>query len=92
MKISSLKPGDKVWSVGKYKMGNTALSTVGIHPVAVKEVCDTYVIASWNGNPPKRFYANAVSKWRKEKPILINVGMGVYRLATRAEKEALKSA
>ncbi|GKX60183.1 hypothetical protein [Leminorella grimontii] len=91
MKISSLKPGDKVWSVRKYRMGNTTIQTTGVYSVVVKEVHDTYVIASWNGNPEQRFYAGQVANWKKEQPVLVKTAVGAYRLATRAEKEALKS-
>ena len=33
MKIEKLKPGMVVFSVGKMRMGNTAIKTVVVHPV-----------------------------------------------------------
>ena len=50
MKIEKLKPGMVVFSVGKMRMGNTAIKTVVVHPVAIKSIDmqSRRVVASWN--------------------------------------------
>lgn len=85
MKLTSLKPGDLVFNVEKTKMGNTTLKTISIYPVKIIEVHENHVIASWNGNAPKRFGENSVSKWKKKEPVTIVSGFGVRRLATKEE-------
>lgn len=37
MKFDKLKPGMVVFSVGKMRMGNTAIKTVVVYPVAYQE-------------------------------------------------------
>lgn len=87
MKYSSIRHGETYYTVTRGKMGNTTVSTVFVHTVkvismdAVKET----VVASWNGNKPKTFYASHYAKWRKTKPVTIKSAMGSVRLATRAE-------
>ena len=56
------------------------------HSVVIKEVHDNHVIASWNGNAPRRFGETAITGWKKEKPLLIRDRSGSARLATREEK------
>lgn len=90
-KISSLKPGDTAWQLYRHKMGNTTISTLSVWHISVKEVHEDHVIASVNGNPPRTFRERDVAKWKKKKPVLICCRMGYSRLATKAEKEALKS-
>ncbi|HAD9412117.1 TPA_asm: hypothetical protein G1455_24275, partial [Salmonella enterica] len=62
------------------------LKTVVVHPVVIVEVHDNHVIATWNGNAPRRFGESVVKGWKKEKPLLIREGFGQMRLATREEK------
>lgn len=90
MKIAALQPGDTVYSVEKIKMGNTSVSTVVVYSVVISEVHENHVVASWNGNRPKVFREPTIKKWKKEKPILISVGMGAKRLATKAEIAGLE--
>jgi hypothetical protein len=85
MKISKLKPGDVVFSVEKTKMGNTTLKTVSVFRVYIKEVHETHVIASWNGNPARRFGLAAVNKWKEKEPVRIQIRPSYYRLATKEE-------
>lgn len=85
MKLSSLKPGDIVFDVQKTKMGNTTLKTISVYRVKIIEVNDSHVVASWNGNTPKKFGEMAVSKWKKKEPVTIVGGFGIRRLATKAE-------
>lgn len=94
MKITKLKPGMKVHDVGRYKMGNTTMSTVAVWPVYIVSVDEEagVVVARWNGNQERRYYQNTWSKWRENKPLLISGGMGNQRLATREEIAAHKAA
>ena len=82
MKLTSLKPGDLVFNVTKTKMGNTTLKTISIYPVKIIEVHENHVIASWNGNAPKRFGENVVSKWKKKQPLKIVTGCFFFHLLT----------
>lgn len=95
MKISALKPGMTVYDVVKRKMGNTTMTTVAVLPVKIVSVDDDkgVVVASWNGNTEQKFRAAAISKWRKDKPVLVSVGalgMG-KRLATREEIKRMQA-
>lgn len=92
-KIEKLKAGDIVYDVGRTKMGNTTMRTVGVWHVYIKEVDleARAVKASWNGNAPKTFYRRDIARWRVNKPVLIDdYGLG-KRLATREELKALKA-
>ncbi len=81
-----------VYDVHSEKMGNTTMSTMGIWNVRIVSVdADTRsCMASWNGNPAKRFYAHNIKKWREKKPLLIDTGLGC-RLATSEEIQAAKA-
>ena len=94
MKIEKLQPGQVVYSVERRKMGNTTLSTISVFNVCVKEIDPEkrWVLASWNGNPPQKFYLKSVSRWRATKPVLVSSFGGMrQRLATREEIKALKA-
>ncbi|EFN5862096.1 hypothetical protein FQJ73_26205 [Escherichia coli] len=67
-------------------MSRLPIKTVTLHSVVIKEVHDNHVIASWNGNAPRRFGETAITGWKKEKPLLIRDRSGSARLATREEK------
>lgn len=66
--ITALKNGDKVWSVTRQKMGNTTMMRTAVHSVVIHEVHDDHVIASWNGNPAKKFYPREITRWKRNKP------------------------
>lgn len=70
MKLSSLKPGDVVYSVGRRRMGNTRMTRQAVWPVFIVSVNadDQSVIASWNGNKARRYSAAQVKRWRKTPP------------------------
>lgn len=91
MTFNKLHPGLVVYSVYRYKMGNTNMRTVGVMPVRIVSVNEDKqsVRASINGNPETTFYSASVAKWKKDKPLLIPSGF-VHRLATRAETKAAK--
>lgn len=70
--FSKLKPGDVVYDCHRVKMGNTTMSRLGAWKVHVLEVhADSpspHVVASWNSNPPKKYYARSVKSWRRTVP------------------------
>ena len=87
MQIEKLTPGMVVFDVGRAKMGNTSRSTVAVWPVQIiaVDLGKRTVQASWNNNPPRTFLEKAWKKWRKERPLLVALPFGGYRLATREE-------
>lgn len=87
MQIDKLAPGMVVFDVGRAKMGNTSRSTVAVWPVQIIAVDleKRTVQASWNNNPPRTFSEKSWKKWRKDKPLLVELLFGSYRLATREE-------
>jgi hypothetical protein len=93
VKFDKLEPGMIAYDVGRYRMGNTTITTVGVWKVHVLSVdpetrsCE----ASWNGNPSRRFYESKFSKWRAAEPLLVEGSFGSRRLATRAEIAAHKA-
>ncbi len=90
--IKKLSPGNVLYTVTKQYMGNTRIKTVAVHLATILEVHERHVIASWNGNPPRRYAEYEIKHWRTEKPILVSAGIGFSkRLATRAEISAMKS-
>lgn len=68
--IPSLKPGQTLYTVTQQKMGNTTMSRQAVHPVKVVEVDPEgkFVVASWNCNPARKFFAAQVAKWKVNKP------------------------
>lgn len=88
MEISKLKPGDTLYDVHSYRMGNTTLHSMGVWKVKVVEVDPEgkWFMASWNGNQPSKHY-RVPRSWRTKEPILVRKSLGLgYRLATREEK------
>ena len=81
--ITKLKPGMVVYDAHSQKMGNTTMRTMGVWPVKIVEVHENSVIASWNGNAPRKYYGTKFP-WRANKPKLVKCGFG-YRLAKRGE-------
>lgn len=92
MKINKLKPEEIVYSVEKRTMGNTSMTTTSVFRVRIVEVDPEgkWVMASWNGNPARKFYERMTSKWRKVKPVMIESLNGRSRLATKAELADMK--
>lgn len=93
MKFEKLKPGMELYDVHSYKMGNTSLRSIGVWPVRVIEVSDDRsIVASWNGNKPKRMYEAQWSKYRMKAPELERCGiMGQMRIKPRASRSARES-
>ena len=68
--FSSVKAGDRLWEKKRIKMGNTTMTKVVVYCVSVKEVNDTHVVASWNGNAYEKMYPARVEKMLRNKPVV----------------------
>lgn len=93
MKLEKLQPGQIVFDVHSYRMGNTTMRTMGcwsVRIVAVDLERGT-VRASWNHNDITTYYQRSWSKWREKKPLMMPVGSYGKRLATREEIKAHKA-
>ncbi|MBK3780023.1 hypothetical protein G3A43_07120 [Paraburkholderia aspalathi] len=88
--IANLKPGQVLFTVRRHQMGNTNIRTLAVHTVKVIEVHEDHVVASWNGNAQRKYYAGQVAKWKVKAPVLVKSGYS-SRLATRAEQAAMTS-
>lgn len=90
MKIAKLRPGQVVYSVERRGLGNTTMKTTSVFKVRIVEIdpLGQWVTASWNGNPPRKYYNRVVSKWREKEPVLVTSGF-TQRLATREEIKAM---
>jgi hypothetical protein len=67
--INRLVPGQIVYSIERQKMGNTTIKYNALYTVRIVEVNTDrgFVMASWNGNPPKEFYERGVKKKEGER-------------------------
>ena len=92
MKFEKLKPGTTVYSVGRYKMGNTTMSTVGVWHVRIISVDAERrtAVVRWNGNPATTYSERQIGKLREKEPLLIDCGLGA-RFATREEIKRARS-
>lgn len=84
-RLEKIKPGDVLYDVHSYRMGNTTLRSLGLWKVQVIEVHETYALCSWNGNTPTKFYHCQLSKLKTKKPILVSDAFGRQRRATKEE-------
>jgi hypothetical protein len=86
MNISDLKPGQVMFDVHSYKMGNTTVRSLGVWRVKIIEVdvLGTYFMASWNNNGPKKHFS-VPSNWKKKEPFLVEGSFGRKRRPTREE-------
>ncbi|CAB5514475.1 hypothetical protein ACOTHJ_15880 [Achromobacter xylosoxidans] len=89
--ISNLKPGQSLFKLERRRMGNTTLRTTAVMRVLIHEVHEDHVIASVNSNTPRKYRSSEVSKWKVNKPVMIQFAMGFQRPATRAEIAEMKS-
>ena len=94
MKFEKIKPGMRVYDVGRQKMGNTNVSTIAVWPVYIVSVDEEKrsVVARWNGNSERTFRESTYSKWKDKEPILITTAFGAKRRPTREELAAMKAA
>jgi hypothetical protein len=79
--LSRLTVGQVLYSVERVKMGNTSMRRGALYRVRITEICEDSVMASWNGNPPRRYGLRAIKKWRvnEPRPIGTTCGMPHYR-------------
>lgn len=79
--LSRLKVDQVVYSVERVKMGNTTMSRGALYRVRITEIGEDWVMASKNGNPPRKYGLRAIKKWRvnEPKPIGATCGMPHYR-------------
>ncbi len=70
--ISRLKADQVLYTVTRRKMGNTTISMGVLHRVVVKELDPEgrFVVASWNGNTPRKYYERDVARWKVNMPKL----------------------
>lgn len=88
MTLDKLQPGATVYSIRRYRMGNTPLRSTAIYKVKIVSVDPERgsVLASLNGGPPKTFFRRTWSKWRMKEPRLVyNKLSGQVRLAKKGE-------
>lgn len=92
MKITNIKPGDTVYDLQRHKMGNTTISTLSCYEIKIYEVdhYNGWVVASWNNNSKKKYHTGSISRWKKNKPVMVHTRLGYSRLATKEEKKAMK--
>jgi len=77
--ISKLVVGQTLYSVESTRMGNTTMSRKALYHVVVKEIdpAGNWILASWNGNPPRKFYEASVRKLKVKKPEPKNSVLGM---------------
>lgn len=68
--ISKLKPEQVVYERRRQKMGNTTVSRTALYSIRIIEVDPEgqFVMASWNGNIPRKYREADVKKWLVNKP------------------------
>lgn len=68
--ISKLQPGQVLYQIQRQKCGNTMVSRGCLYEVRVVSIAEDgkSIMASWNGNPPRRFYQKQVASLRVKKP------------------------
>lgn len=71
-KIEKLTVGQVLYDKHKYKMGNTTMRAWGVWTVVVKEIDPDgrFIVASWNGNAPKKMFSGQVEKLRVKEPVI----------------------
>lgn len=69
--IKNIKQGQELWSVIRQKMGNTTIKRGCLYRVVVTEIGpnNEWIMASWNGNPPRKYYDREVKKLKTKKPM-----------------------
>lgn len=88
--IRKLKPGMTVWHCLRHKAGNTTMYTYSNYKVRIMQVNEKSVVASWNGNEPRKYVGQKFG-WFDKEPVLVKSGW-VNRKATKAEIAAMKGA
>jgi len=68
--ISTVKPGDVLYDVGRVKLGHVNSSRMAVARVNVISVdhADGSAIVRWNGNAPKTYYARDLRRLVRTPP------------------------
>lgn len=68
--ISKLEPEQVVYERRRQKMGDTTRSRTALYSIRIIEVDPDwhFVMASWNGNTPRKYREAVVKKWLVNKP------------------------
>ena len=68
--IKNLEVGQVLWHVMRQRCGNTRITRGALLPVEVVSIAEDglSIMASWNGNRPRRYRENDVAKLRVNKP------------------------
>lgn len=87
MKFEKINPGDRLFDVHSYRMGNTTLRSVGVWEVEIIDIdpekrCAT---VSWNGNKPEVYNEVALKKLRAVRPELEAGFFGSMRIKAKAK-------
>jgi hypothetical protein len=69
--ITRLKAGQIVWDLQRNTAGNTTMKRDDLYEVKIIKVNleENHVIASWNGNKPRRYNEREIKKWRVKEPV-----------------------
>lgn len=101
VKFEKVEPGMTLYDRHRYRMGNTTLTSIGeweVRVISVDKEART-AMCSWNGNPPRRYYARdfeRLSTWSKDDPgVIVETGMlgsiVKVRKMTKAERAAAEA-
>lgn len=87
--LANLKPGQVLYEVVSHRMGNTMCRTQSLYEIKVIEVnvAEGWVLATWNGNKPKRCLDYHVRRWKVNKPERRESFMGSVRYGSRRKKK-----
>lgn len=66
--IGRLKPGQIVWSVNGHDRYSGLPNSYRVQIIEV-HADDGWVLASYNGNPPRQFWKKSVIRWRVNDPM-----------------------
>jgi hypothetical protein len=93
MKFEKLRPGMRLFDVGRQKMGKSTVVNVSVWSVEVISVDfeKRIAVVSWNGANPRTYYEGQIARLREKEPMLVKSGFGL-RLATREEQKAARAA
>lgn len=95
--VHKLVPGQTVYQIKSYGMGNTTRRTLGVYEVRIIDIVrseDGDVLcanASWNGNTPTRYSRSSLRDLFLKPPDLVSMTSGGQRRMTRAERAAIKA-
>jgi hypothetical protein len=68
--IAKLQPGQVLFDLQRQTMGNTTIRRTACYSVRVVEIAPdhSFILASWNNNPPRKYREREVKRLRIKKP------------------------